>query len=345
MTSETQDNPQEAPDPFKDFITEAVSDGEVVFEQNQPDPADKPRDWDQFDNDGDDDDPADTEDGDDADDDGDDEGADDIDNDASDDDDGDDEPKPKKRRKGARARIAELTAARRQAEERATAAEEALKAKDTPAAKEDTKPDTPLEVDTSDLTLPKAIDFDFGELDAGYMEQMAEYKAEVAFRRREAKAEVSRAETAAETTRQEAAATLEKNFLDNVVNPGKDLYDDFDDVVIEGGKAGDYQLTPTLVNLIAESDAGAKIMYHFASNPEESEKVANMSVERQAAYFGRMEARYSPSDEDARKSRRTKASKAPKPPRAKSRGKGSGKKDNAATSDFSAFERMVNSKG
>lgn len=350
----SQDNQQpEIPEEFKNFVTEAVSDGEVVYEQNtgEPDKNGTGPDWEQFTetDDGDDDDNPD-----DDDDDGDD-GADDDDGDdgeqdlEADDDDGEgeDKPKPKRRKKGARARIAEITAARRAAEDEAAALKaenEALKAGKEPAKKEEPA-EKPIEPDVSDLKQPNAADFDFGELDAGYMEEMAEYKAEVAFRRREAKADAARTKAESAKAEKEAAATLEKNFLDNVVEPGKELFDDFDDVVIEGGKAGEYQLTHTLVSLISESDQGAKIMYHFASNPDEASKVAKLSVERQAAYFGRMEARFAPSQGDERKSRRAKPSQAPKPPRAKSRGAGAGKKDNAATTDFAAFERMVQAKG
>lgn len=353
----SQDNQQpEVPEEFKDFITEAVSDGEIVYEQNlDADERTKGRDWPQFDeneNNAEEDDEDDNAGSDDEDVADDDDGADDdtpkddeLEADTSDDDDeGEDKPK-KRRKKGARARIAEITAARRAAEDEAAslkAENEALKAGKEPAKKEEPKP---VEIDTSDLTEPNPADFDFGELDAGYMEKMAEHKAEIAFRRREAKAEADRKTASDKKAADDAAATLEKNFLDNVVEPGKELFDDFDDVVIEGGKAGEYQLTPTLVSLISESDAGAKIMYHFASNPDEASKVANLSVERQAAYFGRMEARFAPSQEDERKSRRAKPSKAPKPPRAKSRGAGAGKKDNAGTTDFAAFERMVNAKG
>jgi hypothetical protein len=364
----------EVPEEFKNFVTETAVDGVITSRQGSVD-ARKDPDWPQFvdfdaddeeltaddveeiEEDDDTDDVDDDEENSDADDEdnSDDDDSDDVDDDddvdADDDDDADDDARKKearksKKRKSANARIAEITAARRQAEERAAALEaenEALKAGKTPEPKPEDPPEE-IQPDLSDLVRPDPADdkYVFGEIDQQFLEDMAEYNAEKAFRKREAKAAAERKK--AEATSAEAAAMerLEKNFVDNVVEPGKKEFDDFEDVVIEGGKAGNYRLTPTLVSLISESEAGAKIMYHFASNPEEGEKVAKMSVERQAAYFGRLEARFS-SEKDAGKTRRAEPSKAPKPGKRRARGSGKGHRTNPATTDFSAFEKMANS--
>ena len=364
----------EVPEIFAGFVTETYEDGELVDSHGEID-ARKDPDWPQFtendasDEDEGDDDDQDVSDDDNEDDVDEDEGeADDDDQDVSDDDDGDedddgddgaadndasdddaDREKPKRRKKSARQRIAELTARAKAAEERASAAEAAaLKTNDDTDDAGDTRPerDTADEVDLSDLEKPDPAKYHFGEIDAKYMEDMATYNVEVAGRKREAKQAKVQAEKDAKAAQAAATAQLEKNFLDNVVTPGQDKFDDFDAVVIEGGKAGKYQLTPTLVSLISESEKGAEIMYHFASNPTEASKVANMSVERQAAYFGRMEARFDTSgNADAGKKSRAKPTKAPKPGRRRARGSGAGKRTNPATTDFKAFESMVRSKG
>lgn len=349
----SQDNQEpEVPEIFKGFVTEAVNDGEITHQNGVVDKNDGP-DWPQFtdveqlnaeaDNEEEDEDDVEdvSEENDGADDD---DGVDVDDDEDTDDDEERETSRRRSRKKGAAARISELTKARRSAEERASELEARLEALERGEKPKAEKP-AEVEIDTSDLKAPNPADYDFGEIDAKYMEEMAEYKAEIAFRKREAKAEAKRAEESALKAKEEAAAQLEQNFLDNVYEPGKTLFNDFEEVVIEGGKAGEYRLTPTLVSLISESESGAKIMYHFASNPDEASKVANMPVERQAAYFGRLEARFASSEEDAGKSRRAKPSRAPKPPIRQSRGSGAGKKTNPATTDFRSFENMVRAKG
>jgi hypothetical protein len=353
------DQNDDVPEIFKGFVTESYKDGALTKTVGEPQEKTTAHDFPQFLNSEDDD--VDDNDADEGEDDdaGDENDADDDDGDDNDDDsqsddeedDADDEregKKPRKPKKSASRRIAELTAARRQAEEERDAALAKLAGKsddgeDDTKPKKDAKDDGP---DLTDLSKPDATKYDFGEIDDKYLADLAEYNAEVAARKVEHRRSKEAAAAKAENDEKAAVEKLEQNFLDNVVEPGQKLFDDFDKVVIEGGKAGKYRLTPTLVSLISESEHGAKIMYHFATHPDEAAKVAKMSVERQAAYFGRMEARQNPSDdEDAGKSRRAKPSKAPKPATRRPRGSGTGTRTNPATTDFSAFERMVNNKG
>lgn len=358
----------EVPEIFETFITETSEDGVVVASRGEHNKRKDP-DWPQFEDqaepetdegeeddeltaddveeiDEDDDDDGTDDDNSDDDDDGADEPTDDA---TADDEDGEpDNPKPKKR-KSAKARISEITAARRAAEERAQVAEAELAALKAAPAEADPEPEPAAadtdEPDLSDLKRPDPADekYMFGEIDQLFLEDMAEYNAEKAFRKREHAAEKKRAAKEAEDAQTAEIARLEKNFVDNVVEPGKTKFDDFDDVVIEGGKAGNYQLTPTLVSLISESEHGAEIMYHYASNPEEASKVASQSVARQAAHFGALEARFSSEDAGEKKGKKTTPTKAPKPAKRKARGSGKGHRTNPATTDFAAFEKMVNS--
>jgi len=369
----------EVPDIFKGFVTETYDDGELVDSHGEI-AARKDPDWPQFvdesadDDDGDEgegeEDEADLDDliaegeDDDGDDDedlaDDDDGAEDDDGDdgepdadAADDDADRDDKSKKRRKKSAGKRIAEITAEKHAERERAEKAERELAA--LKAGKETSAPDTTAseetteEADLSDLSKPDPSDlkkYEFGEIDAQYMQDIAEYNAEVAFRKREHKAKVEAKKNEAAQAQAAQVEQLEKNFLDNVLTPGLEDIDDFEAVVIEGGKAGKYRLSPTLVSLISESENGAKIMYHFASNPDEAQKVASMSVERQAAYFGRVEARFDTSNADDGKNKgRTKPTRAPKPGKRRPRGSGKGARTNPATTDFASFEKMVRSKG
>lgn len=252
------------------------------------------------------------------------------------------EEKPRRRsnKKSAPQRIAELTKARRAAEEELEALKASLAEPKTETPKEPTKTDGP---DLSDLKKPNPVDYKFGELDEAYLSDLTDHKMEISFRKKEFQFDQKRAQKEAKAAEAKQLADLEAKFVDNVVNVGLKEFNDFEDVVIEGGKAGNYQLTPTLVSLIAESEAGAKIMYQFASDPEEAEKVSKMPVYKQAAYFGRLEARYISSNEDAGRQGQRKLSKAPKPLKRKPRGNAVGKKTDPATSDFAAFEKLINS--
>lgn len=72
-----------------------------------------------------------------------------------------------------------------------------------------------------------------------------------------------------------------------------------DNIFAEAAKLGDLDVedfnevtyTPAMSEAILESDLGAKIVFHLASNPEYAEKIAQMSPARQAAEIGKLEDR------------------------------------------------------
>lgn len=49
-------------------------------------------------------------------------------------------------------------------------------------------------------------------------------------------------------------------------------------------------ITPTMAQAIWESDVGPEVLYHLGSNPQEAARISAMSVARQAAEVGRIEA-------------------------------------------------------
>jgi hypothetical protein len=49
-------------------------------------------------------------------------------------------------------------------------------------------------------------------------------------------------------------------------------------------------VTPTMAQAIHESDLGPEVLYHLGSNPQEAARIAALSIPRQAAELGRIEA-------------------------------------------------------
>jgi hypothetical protein len=87
-----------------------------------------------------------------------------------------------------------------------------------------------------------------------------------------------------------------------------------------------------------ESPVGAKIAYELAKNPAESRRIAALPVLKQAAEFGKMEARLTDPPAQGKSGKKAAVSKAD-PPADAVRGSGGKFQANSATTDFAAFER------
>lgn len=241
--------------------------------------------------------------------------------------------KPKKAKPTAQERINDITKARREAErqldmergERA-ALERRLAAIETRGLTE------PKQGATSDPDAkPKPDDFPYGELDSGYIEALAEHKA----------TQVIKADRAATTKQQEAqAATAAQAEVAKQVKAfeeaGAKKFDDFEEVM-EGAKAGDWKLSPTLGQLILSSDVGPDIARHLSQNPKEAAAVFGKAPLAQAAYFGRLEAKFSSTSSDAAAKPAVKTTQAP-PPVKSAKGAGSKTGFDPATASFEEFE-------
>lgn len=265
--------------------------------------------------------------------------------DADEDEDLSEEPEAsgEKKKSPAQKRIDELTRLRRQAERTAEeerrqrqALEERIARLEKPSQEPsaEKQQDAPDEEDSPKP--PDPADYTYGEVDSQYLSDMVSFNVSQKLQEEKQKeAEKRQAEAA---TRQQRELSEKWDALGET---GKTTYDDFEDVVIGGANAGRYQLSPTLAQAIPESEFGADILYHLASNPKESARVAEMSPVRQVAYLGRLEAALEQSAK-RKKGSSTKVSKAPPPPK-KRQPRGAGGKFAAsfdpATTDFREFEQ------
>lgn len=270
------------------------------------------------------------------------------------------EPKPDTedappRKKSFQERIDELTNARRSAEREAQDErtkredlERRLAALETASRPADKPAEPPKGGDQPPVPdgpkKPSPDDYDFGEFDARYIEALANYHVDTKLAARERAAEESRKqEQETQTKQQQEAAEKQRAFrqaFEESVAETATKYDDFQEKVFGGAERGEYALSVDLANIIAESPVGGDIVYHLATNPEESGKVHAMTPLEQARWAGRMEARFSAEQGAAPVKGNSVPAKAPKAPEPVPQAKGAGGQFEAGpdTSDFRAFE-------
>jgi hypothetical protein len=267
-----------------------------------------------------------------------------------------DADKPRKP-KSAQDRIGELTRKRRDAERtadaerrRAEAAEARLAELEGSAPKKDEEQPPAAAAakpakgkDGKELKEPKADDYEFGELDSKYVRDLARYETAIAWAELE---ENSRQERQQEQKKEQQTAAQRKaaEKWDGIVKTGAEKYEDFQAVVVEGAQHEEWALSPEMGALLLESEVGADIAYHLASNPEESMEIVRMTPLEQARYFGKLEGKFSATQAAAKKDdeepAQPKTPKAPPPPD-RPRGRGGQIQATGSTQDFAAFERVA----
>lgn len=240
------------------------------------------------------------------------------------------EPPAKKPKQTAKERISELTYARREAERKLQEMQARLEALEKGQKPPENAPEGKKDAKAEGRPDPK--NYDYGAVDEKYIEDLADWKVDQRMAAKEQEREAERAKAA----EQEQKKTQNEKWNARIES-GKQKYEDFDEVVLEGAQNGEWLLSQDLAQLILDSEVGDDIAYHLASHPSEAERVYHMTPLEQARYFGAVEARLT--SKDAPK-QTAKVSKAPEPV---TRAKGAQGKFNVspATNDFREFERMA----
>lgn len=235
----------------------------------------------------------------------------------------------KKRRSGAE-RFRRQRERAEAAEQRAAALEArlaAIEASLKPQPQQELTPD-PKNETTAASQAPDPANYPYGDLDPNYISDLAEFKAEqkVAQLRQEFQATQQQdvAKREAEKVAQEIAETT---------RIGSERYSDFEEVVVKGAEAGEWALTKDVYDAVMASDNRVDLFYHLATNPDESDRVANMDARSLYRWIGHMEATVKAPEP-------RKVSKAPVPVNS-ARGSGGKFAPSAATEDFAAFERLA----
>lgn len=194
-----------------------------------------------------------------------------------------------------------------------------------------------------DKDAPRATDYEFGELDAAFIRDVAVYETR----------KVLAAERAADTARSqnETQTRAQREFAAQVSKfeaAGSEKFDDFAEVVVQGAQADQWPLSKTVADLMFESEVGPDIAYYLATHVEEAKKIMAKSPNAQAAAFGRLEATFSSQSPDAANDETqrsaqpviaAKTTRAPPPPQQRARGAGGKTQVSTESSDFAAVER------
>jgi hypothetical protein len=248
------------------------------------------------------------------------------------DEEGDDEPEPAPKRKSAKERIAELTAKNRALERSQVglaARLEAIEKGGLPAgtgARNSAVAETPAPDPTD------AEKYPLGHLDDRYIEDkldwLAEQKAtkmaDAALQREQGREQTERAQQAHETLLSQ---------VDDLSTRGSELFDDFQESVVEAGLAGKWDLSQPTFEAAHEAEHGAQILYELAQDKKEASRVAKLSTVQQVKFV---------MDRDAELSKSSKPRTKPGaivPPSTQTRGANSSARINPATDSLDDFEK------
>jgi hypothetical protein len=122
--------------------------------------------------------------------------------------------------------------------------------------------------------------------------------------------------------------------VDALAEKGSELFDDFQESVVEAGMRGDWKLTQTTFEAAHDAENGAQILYDLANDPKEAARVANLPPIKQLKYVLDKDAELGTGKGKAR----TKP-QAGDPPKSQSRGANSTTKISPATDNLGDFEK------
>lgn len=147
-------------------------------------------------------------------------------------------------------------------------------------------------------------------------------------------ASIQRQDQAEQAAQAEREITALREKADELADKGSELHEDYDEIVVEAGLRGDYDLTQVTFEACAEADHGAQILYDLANDPKEAKRVASLSPFQQLKFVQEKNAELAGAGR--------KLPRAGSPPARQPTGSGRRGSVSASTTDFEAFERMAN---
>lgn len=245
-------------------------------------------------------------------------------------DEGEEEPTPKPRRT-AKERIAELTGKTRNQERVISQLSQRLEALENGGLPAGTRGSNSAAAEKA----PDPTDtekYPLGHLDDRYIEDKLEYlaaqkagaQADAVLQRQQEREQNERAEAA-------RAELLEK--VDDLSTRGSELFEDFQETVVEAGLAGRWDLSQATFEAAHEAEHGAQILYDLASDKKEATRVAKLSP------FGQLKYVMDRNAEIAAKAKPRTKPGAGEPPQTRTRGANSSNRIDPATDSLSDFEK------
>jgi len=186
-----------------------------------------------------------------------------------------------------------------------------------------------------ELKAPDPTDVDkypLGRLDDRYIEDRIEYGIQLkAIEQADAVLQREQENEQQQSIREDQTALLGK--VEAISEKGSELYDDFQETVVETGMRGDWDLSQTTFEAATEADNGAQILYELSQDPKEASRVAKLSPLAQLKYVNERDAEIGKG-----KTPRTKPGATP-PPQNHTRGANSRVNINPATDNLDDFEK------
>lgn len=235
----------------------------------------------------------------------------------------------------------EVAALRREAEEaRAEADRLRREAEERRAAPKDKQEPQEPQEESPPAQRPNPDDYEFGEADSKFIEDLAEWKANETFTRRQQ-------ETAArqqEARLREEIAELDASWKEATSPPELlEEYPDFHAKVMEGAAKETWKCSIPMTIAIKSSPVGTHVAYELASNAAEAERIFNLPPMEQMLEIGRLEGKHLARVESKGAAPKplgstpVKPSKAPEPPATRSRGAGG----QFASAQDAVYERFL----
>lgn len=174
--------------------------------------------------------------------------------------------------------------------------------------------------------------YDLGDMDPRYQEALVDFRVE---QKLSAAGLDKLDEKVAQTLQRQAGARVWEARQDEA----RAEFADYDRLVTEGAEKREWPLSDAMGAELIKCDAGARIAYHLASNPEEAHRIYRLPINSQLRELGRLQAMF-----DTAPKTPAKTTNAPKPPQGQARGAGGHFVPNAATTNFAEFEALANRK-
>lgn len=204
---------------------------------------------------------------------------------------------------------------------------EAIETRLTGGNSDDTKTTGKAAPDPSD-----AEKYPLGHLDDRYIEDKLEWLADQkATKQADSVLQRQREEEQTQAAERMREALLEQ--VEELGSKGAELYDDFQEEVVETGMRGDWKLSQPTFEAAVEADNGPQILYELSQDKKEAARVAALSPYQQLKFV-----RERDEEIGSGKKPRTKP-KAGEPPKNHSKGASSKTKINPATDNLNDFEK------
>ena len=174
--------------------------------------------------------------------------------------------------------------------------------------------------------------YPLGHLDDRYIEDKLEWLAEKkATERADAVLQRQQEYEQGQQAQRQQEELLVK--VDDLATKGIELFDDFQESVVEAGMRGDWDLSQATFEAAHEAEHGAQILYDLSQNKAEAKRVANLSPYQQLKFVQERDA------EIAKAKAGRRVPQAGDPPRHTARGANSRTQINPATDNLDDFEK------